>query len=323
VPKLLSISLGRRSHPTIRSSAFSECGKVPVAAGCSDHLCPCQGLPRSTGSGKSFYSSKANESHHERLSQEAEECAPANRSRGRPAVAPKAIDPTAKRPTAKCDPYGQGGKPMDAAQAKMLLSTVHGDWSIVSKSVSGIGAGQSGPTSSALHHDGDSDTRELQRIEGSAADGTDLGGDGASLYLVRQFGHPDFGSAGRFAAVVAAVADLQAHYPRQVVVERRIVKKNWVVSTTIVCHTQVLKGLSINDFHLAMVRELRKRGDTCVRTPEARRIVPVRSRDLICLHSLSLKRGSLTLDFLLCFSVQMIDVEVDRPEVRKLLGLVQ
>jgi pterin-4a-carbinolamine dehydratase len=257
VPKLLSISLGRRSHPTIRSSAFSGCGKVPVAAGCGDHLCPCQGLPRSTGSGKSFYSSKANESHHEHLSQGTEKCAPANRSRGRPAVAPKAIDPTAKRPTAKCDPYGQGGKPMDDAQAKMLLSTVHSDWRIVSaNAVSGIGAGQSGPTSSALHRDGDRDTRELQSIEGRAADGTDLVGDDASLYLVRQFGHPDFGSAGRFAAVVAAVADLQAHYPRQVVVERRVVKKSWAVSTTIVCQTQVLEGLSINDFHLAMVREL-------------------------------------------------------------------
>jgi pterin-4a-carbinolamine dehydratase len=156
---------------------------------------------------------------------------------------------------------------MDAAQAKMLLSTVHGDWRVVSANgvsgigavsngVSGISAGQSGPTSSALHHDGDSDTRELQRNEGSAADGTDLVGDGASLYLVREFGHPDFGSAGRFAAVVAAVADLHAHYPRQVVVERRVVKKSWVISTTIVCQTQVLKGLSINDFHLAMVREL-------------------------------------------------------------------
>jgi pterin-4a-carbinolamine dehydratase len=143
---------------------------------------------------------------------------------------------------------------MDAAHAKMLLSTVHGDWGIVSAKgvpVEGEGRGQS-----ALHRDGANDTRKLQRSEGSTVDESDLVGDGASLYLVREFGHPDFGSAGRFAAVVAVVADLQAHYPRQVVVERRVVKKNWAVSTTIVCQTQVLKGLSINDFHLAMVREL-------------------------------------------------------------------
>jgi hypothetical protein len=230
------------------------------------------------------------------------------RSRRRPTFA-ASIDPTAKRPNAKCDPYGQGGTPMDAANARALLSTVHCDWRIVSANGASIniyeGAGI-GNESTCLTMQG-SKAGDNDKETESGDDG-----DGAPRYLVREFRHPDLGSGGRFGAVVAAVSEIQAHYPRRIVTERQVVKKSWVVSTTVLCQTQVLGGLSINDFHLAMVR-----WTECLFWGPARLCYSVRT-------PLFLRHGDLTLVFStffpsFLFGVQMIDVEVDRPEVRKLL----
>jgi pterin-4a-carbinolamine dehydratase len=128
----------------------------------------------------------------------------------RSAYKPRA-DPTAKRPTQKCDPYGQGGKPMSKAEAKLFKSTTHEDWKL------------------------------------------EFGNTDYPIAIFREFVHSDFLLGARFLQKIAAVAELNAHFP-SICLERRIVKKNWQVFSRIRCHTRVLEGLSANDFHLAMVR---------------------------------------------------------------------
>lgn len=123
------------------------------------------------------------------------------------------LDPMAKRPNQKCDPYGQGGKPMDAATAQSLRATVDDAWQ--------------------LQQDNDEDG-------------------GIPTALVREFIVPDFVQAARLASTVAAAAQLQNHFPR-ITLDRRIVRKEWQTVVQIQCHTLVLGGLSTHDFHLAMV----------------------------------------------------------------------
>ena len=73
------------------------------------------------------------------------------------------------------------------------------------------------------------------------------------LALTREFEHSDFISGTRFLQKIAAVAQMNAHFP-SLHLERRIVKKNWQVVSVIRCHTLILGGLSTHDFHLAMVK---------------------------------------------------------------------
>lgn len=75
-----------------------------------------------------------------------------------------------------------------------------------------------------------------------------------STVLQRRFLHEDYGKGARFVQTVAAAAEQQAHFPRTVQLERRIAKSGaWSTATVVECQTVVLRGLSINDFHLAMV----------------------------------------------------------------------
>jgi pterin-4a-carbinolamine dehydratase len=125
-------------------------------------------------------------------------------------------DPMAKRPNKLCDPYGQGGRPMSLEEAQSLQKTIHDDWRIV----------------------------EMKESESASS---------AKLYLVRDFSHVDFLYGARFLAKVAAVAQINNHFP-SLVLDRQIRHKNWHVYTRVTCHTKVLRGLSQHDFHLAMVR---------------------------------------------------------------------
>jgi len=144
------------------------------------------------------------------------------RQRQRPVV----VDPTAKRPNQLCDPYGQGGKPLGRVEADRLLSTIHEDW--------------------IIEQDEDDNASTI-----STPTTTDPS---VPTAISRQFLHPDYVSGGKFAARVAAVAEMNAHYPFALSLERRIVRKSWQVVTTIRCRTLVLGGLSSHDFYLAMVR---------------------------------------------------------------------
>lgn len=139
-------------------------------------------------------------------------------------------DPTAKRPNQVCDPYGQRGKPLAATEVQTLLATIDKEWKV------------------------DQTKKSNDENEDNASS--------HPVALMREFRHTDFLAGSRFLHRLAAVAELNAHFPA-LTLERRIVKKNWVTVSTARCHTTVLGGLSRHDFHLAMVR-------TCVRTYELR-----------------------------------------------------
>ncbi|GKY91941.1 hypothetical protein MPSEU_000165700 [Mayamaea pseudoterrestris] len=68
----------------------------------------------------------------------------------------------------------------------------------------------------------------------------------------RNFVHDDYMSGAKFLHKVAAIAQVNAHYP-SLSLDRRIHKNSWNVVSSVQCHTQVLQGLSANDFHLAML----------------------------------------------------------------------
>lgn len=114
--------------------------------------------------------------------------------------------------------------------------------------------------------------------------------------IVRGFEHPDFLTGAKFAARIAAVAQMNAHYPT-ITLDRIIRRQQWHVVSTIRCQTRVLGGLSTHDFHLAMVREA-----------------------FTLQHSLdsTLDRASRFIPQSLLIA-QLIDVEADRPEVRSLV----
>jgi pterin-4a-carbinolamine dehydratase len=119
-------------------------------------------------------------------------------------------DPTACRPNQKCDPYDQGGRPMEMTQIQTLRSTINDRWIV------------------------DDDHASIRRT----------------------FRHDDYLSGARFVAKMAAVAELQSHYP-ELTLDRVIKRRSsWTVETTVRCQTKVLRGLSTHDFHLAMVSRI-------------------------------------------------------------------
>jgi pterin-4a-carbinolamine dehydratase len=205
-------------------------------------------------------------------------------------------DPTARRPTRRCDPYGQEGNPMAYSEAERLKPTIHIDWIFempeeetpVNHEAPEAPAPPK-PTSTTERSNSSSESRfmsaeevqktlanlmqdtkatsgskvfpmvsaaeELQRVLGSMPSSESAPLPAAPpRALVRSFPHPDFVSATRFLQTVAAVAQVNAHYPT-LTVERKIINRHWITVSTIRCHTKVLDGLSPHDFHLAMVRE--------------------------------------------------------------------
>jgi pterin-4a-carbinolamine dehydratase len=124
-------------------------------------------------------------------------------------------DPLARRPNKICDPYDQGGKPLTGTQAANLLSTVHSEWTL-------------------------------------RGDGYENGA--IPTHLTRLFHHPDFIAGASFLSHVAAVAQMNNHFP-SMQLERRLdsKRKQWVVESTVTCHTFVLQGLSHHDFFVATV----------------------------------------------------------------------
>ena len=125
----------------------------------------------------------------------------------------------------------------------------------------------------------------------------------AGLGLIREFVHPDFLAGAAFTSKIAAVSAMNDHYP-SLQLHRRIVRKNWEVVTQVRCHTLVLGGLSMHDFHLAMVRAFVK-----VKNGESNNHISACKRFNLLVHVLLLVFGY----------YKMIDVEVGRAEVQKLL----
>jgi pterin-4a-carbinolamine dehydratase len=161
-------------------------------------------------------------------------------------------DPSAKRPNKICDPYGQGGKPLSLIEAKQLKGTISNQWQFeytndpcdeimarnnASNEVSMIGSDHN-----------DSDPHEVQQQQQNKKNYQH------PIALVREFIHPDYLSGARFIQKIAAIAQMNNHYPTVLQLHRHIVQKKWHIVSICQCQTYVLGGLSRNDYHLAMVR---------------------------------------------------------------------
>ena len=135
-------------------------------------------------------------------------------------------DPFARRPTAKCDPYGQGGKPLTMAEAKGLLATVEPGWKLW------------------CTEDGDDNAND----EDSSI----------PFAIARDFWHHDYMQGAKFMTHVAAVAQMNDHFPHQVILDRYLSsrEKAWNIRTRVVCRTFVLQGLSHHDFYLATLLDV-------------------------------------------------------------------
>jgi pterin-4a-carbinolamine dehydratase len=164
-------------------------------------------------------------------------------------------DPLAQRPTHKCDPYGQGGKPLSYDEAQSLLDdTLEKGWTLVD-----IASTTTVTTSSTTTTD-----NSAQQVLSPTTNSTPKSAD-ALWALQRSWRHPTFTAGSQWLHQVAAVADVQAHYPISLHLQRLRVPKSahkqqqggdgsWNIVSTVQCHTQVLRGLSTHDFYLAMVR---------------------------------------------------------------------
>jgi pterin-4a-carbinolamine dehydratase len=141
-------------------------------------------------------------------------------------------DPLARRPNQKCDPYGQGGKPLGWNDAKQLLEILDKDWIL---------------------------------------EGGD--GEGPPVSLTRSYLHKDYLTATAFLSKIAVVGDLNNHYPT-IVLERKLQRQSWQVTTTIKCHTITLNGLSRHDFHIAMLMDVE------AGRPEAKRYIMNTAEDI-------------------------------------------
>lgn len=124
----------------------------------------------------------------------------------------KRPDPFARRPTKKCDPYGQAGKPLSVEDAERLSATVSNEWT-------------------------------LEIVEDHATS------------IRREFVHQDFMTASSFLNHIAAVSQMNDHFP-SLQLERRLNsrQKVWSIVSSVSCSTRVLQGLSRHDYFLAMVR---------------------------------------------------------------------
>jgi pterin-4a-carbinolamine dehydratase len=76
--------------------------------------------------------------------------------------------------------------------------------------------------------------------------------------IVRDFWHKDYMQGAQFVTHVSAVAQMNDHYPHQVILDRYLSRreKAWKVRTRIICRTVVLQGLSHHDFFLATLLDV-------------------------------------------------------------------
>lgn len=154
-------------------------------------------------------------------------------------------DPFARRPTSKCDPYGQSGKPLTLVEAKKLLQTVEPEWNVL-----------------LLEHATIDGYEQSSGDKGECNRGVSTGKDDYAFVpfaIARNFWHDDYMAGAQFINHVAAVAQINAqHFPFQVILDRKLQSrtKSWKICTRVVCRTHVLQGLSHHDFYLATLIDI-------------------------------------------------------------------
>ena len=150
-------------------------------------------------------------------------------------------DPFARRPTSKCDPYGQSGKPLTLDAASALLRTVEPEWKLRMRKDD--------------DHDDSGGEADNDMLDNSEEDETTF----VPFAISRVYWHEDYMLGAKFCSHVAAVAQMNAqHFPHQVTLSRKLESrtKTWKICTQIVCRTHVLQGLSHHDFYLATLIDI-------------------------------------------------------------------
>ena len=140
-------------------------------------------------------------------------------------------DPFARRPTSKCDPYGQSGKPLTLDEVLGLATTVEPQWKVM-----------------MTHNDRDDDETDIDNDQKAIP-----------FAIRRVYWHDDYLQGAQFSTHVAAVAQMNAqHFPHEVILSRKLESKTktWKICTEIVCRTHVLQGLSHHDFYLATLIDI-------------------------------------------------------------------
>lgn len=150
-------------------------------------------------------------------------------------------DPFARRPTSKCDPYGQGGKPMTLEQAQSLMRTIdESQWEIVMKD------------------DEDESNNVNDRNDGDRDETASSSVEVIPFALSRTFRHGDYIMATKFLQAVAAVCEMNNHYAYRLELYRvhNTKSKTWDVTTKVMLRTTVLGGLSSHDFMIAALLDV-------------------------------------------------------------------
>jgi pterin-4a-carbinolamine dehydratase len=163
-------------------------------------------------------------------------------------------DPFARRPTSKCDPYGQGGLPLTWSEAKKLLPTVDSQWKLWRSNKDGTDgtADDTLTTTTILDEKEDSNnTNPPNNCEDTTI----------PFAIVKDFWHAEYMHGAKFVSnVVSAVAQINNHFPYQVLLERTLSSSRrervWKVRTRVICRTVVLQGLSHHDFFLAAMLDV-------------------------------------------------------------------
>ena len=139
-------------------------------------------------------------------------------------------DPFARRPTTKCDPYDQGGKPLTLDRVSALMATVEPEWEVV--------------MTENDENDESSNHEDKTTIP----------------FAIRRFyWHEEYLQGAEFIRHVAAVAQMNAqHFPHELTLARKLNSKTktWNICTEVVCRTHVLQGLSGHDFYLATLIDI-------------------------------------------------------------------
>lgn len=106
-------------------------------------------------------------------------------------------DPTAKRPTQKCDPYGLAGKSLSHTECLDLLSTLEVGWRLIFESKE---SSHDEVSSIPNHHDS-------SKSDGATITTT------SPAFLQKYYYHPTFHEASKFISHIALIATNHNHYP--------------------------------------------------------------------------------------------------------------
>ena len=150
-------------------------------------------------------------------------------------------DATAKRPNKVCDPYEQNGMPLSGEECQRLMNLNY--YSTAAAAASSTNKNVVVQQWKLLDCN-----RNIICNNNNIIDTTR-----PPMYLIREFEHLDYRMGHKFVSSMASVAFMNNHFPK-ISLHRKLLKHphRWQVVTTIECHTQLLKGLSYNDFQIAM-----------------------------------------------------------------------